>query len=140
VRDLCGCINGFKRGYQPRTNIVKDEQGDLVVDTHSILARWRNYFSQILKVHGVNDVRQAEIHTAELLLPEPSVSEIELATDKLKRHKSPGIDQIPAELIKVGGRTISCEIHKLIISIWNKEELPEERERECVCGRSRSYL
>jgi hypothetical protein len=34
--------------------------------------------------------------------------------------------QIPAELIKVGGRTISCEIHKLIISIWNKEELPEE--------------
>jgi hypothetical protein len=29
-------------------------------------------------------------------------------------------------LIKVGGRTIRCEIHKLIISIWNKEELPEE--------------
>jgi hypothetical protein len=44
----------------------------------------------------------------------------------LKSHKSPGIYQILAELIKSGGRTISCEIHKLIISIWNQEELPEE--------------
>jgi hypothetical protein len=74
----------------------------------------------------VNDVRQAEIHTAELLVPKPSVCEIELTVDKLKSHKSPGIDQIPAELIKAEGRTIRCEIHKLIISIWNKEELPEE--------------
>jgi len=41
-------------------------------------------------------------------------------------HKSPGIDQIPAELIKAGGRIIYLEIHKLIISIWKKEKLPEE--------------
>ena len=39
---------------------------------------------------------------------------------------SSGIYQIPAELIKAGGRTICCAIHKLIISTWNKEELPEE--------------
>jgi len=41
-------------------------------------------------------------------------------------HKSPGIDQIPAELIKAGGRTIRGAIHKLITAIWSKEELPEE--------------
>jgi hypothetical protein len=28
--------------------------------------------------------------------------------------------------MKEGGRTIRYEIHKLIISIWNKEDLPEE--------------
>ena len=49
-----------------------------------------------------------------------------MAIEKLKSHKSQGTDQIPAELIKAGGRTIRCAIHKLIISIWNKEELPEE--------------
>ena len=38
----------------------------------------------------------------------------------------PRIDQIPAELIKAGCRTNRCEVHKLIISIWNKEKLPEE--------------
>jgi hypothetical protein len=111
IRDLYRGINEFKRGYQNRTNIVKDYKGDLVADFHGILARWRNYFSQILNVHGVNDVRLAEIHTAELLVPEPSVSEIELAINKLKSHKSPGVDQIPAELIKVGRKIIRCEIH-----------------------------
>jgi len=53
-------------------------------------------------------------------VPEPSAFEVELAIEKLKNHKSPGIDQIPAELIKAGGRTIRCAIHKLIISIWNQ--------------------
>jgi hypothetical protein len=48
------------------------------------MARWRNYFSQILNVHGVSDVRQAQINTAEPLVPEPSVLEVELAIEKLK--------------------------------------------------------
>ena len=90
------------------------------------MARWRKYFSQLLNVHGVNDVRQTEIHTAEPLVAEPSAFVVEVAIEKLKSHKSPGIDQIPAELLKAGGRTIRYEIHKLIIFIWNKEELPEE--------------
>ena len=59
----------------------------------------------------VKDVGQVEIHTVEPLVPEPSAFEVELAIQKLKNHKPQGIDQIPAELIKAGGRTIRCEIH-----------------------------
>jgi len=77
-------------------------------------------------MHGVKDVGQAEIHTAEPPVSEPSASEVELAINKLKSHKSPGTDQIPAERIKAGGRTICLEIHKLIIFVWKKEKLPEE--------------
>jgi hypothetical protein len=55
--DLYGGISDFKKGYQRRANIVKDDKGSLVVVSHSILFGWRNYFSQILNVHGVNDVR-----------------------------------------------------------------------------------
>ena len=90
------------------------------------MARWRDYFSQLLNVHGVHDVRQTETHTAEPLVPEPSAFEVHLAIEKLKSHKSPGIDQIPAELVKEEGRAIRYQIHKRIVSIWNKEELPEE--------------
>jgi len=57
---------------------------------------------------------------------EKGAFEVELTIEKVKSHKSPSIDQIPAELIKAGGRTIYYEIYKLIISMWNKEELPEE--------------
>jgi len=119
-------INDFKKGYQPRCNIVKDKKGDQVADSHSIVARWRKYFSQLFNVHGVKDVGQAEIQTAEPLVPEPSASEVELAIDKVKSHKSPSLDQTPAELIKAGGTTICLEIHNLITSIWKKEKLPEE--------------
>ena len=103
----------------------------MVADSHSIMTRWWNYFSQLLNVHGAKDVRQTEIHTAEPLVLEPSTCEVELAIEKLKCHRSPGTDQIPAELIKAGGRTVRCAIHKLIISIWNKEECRKN-------GRSRS--
>ena len=89
----------------------------MVADSHSIVARWRNYFSQLFNVHGVKEVGQTEIHTAEPLVPEPSASQVELAVDKLKSHISPGIDQIPAELFKTGSRKICLEIHKLITSI-----------------------
>jgi hypothetical protein len=119
-------INDTKKGYRPRSRIIKDEKGDLIADSHSIMAKWRNYFSQILNVHGVSDIRQAEIHTAEPLVPEPIALEVELAIEKLKGHKSPAIDQIPAELIEAGGSTIRCAIHKVIIAIWNKEKLPGE--------------
>jgi hypothetical protein len=78
---------------------------------------WRNFFSQLFYVRGINDVRHTEIDTAEPLVPKPSAFEFELDIEKLKSHRSPGIDQIPAELIKARCRKIRYEIHKLINSI-----------------------
>jgi hypothetical protein len=52
-----------------------------------------------LNIHGINDVWQTKIHTAEPLVPEPSAFEFEMAIEKLKGHKTLGIDQIPAEFI-----------------------------------------
>ncbi|PNF31288.1 hypothetical protein B7P43_G12666, partial [Cryptotermes secundus] len=110
IRDLYRGINDFKRGYQPSSNLVKDENGDLLADSHNILNRWRNYFSQLLNVHRVSDVRQTEIDTAEPLIPDPSPFEVESAIAKLKRYKSPGSDQIPAELIQAGGEILRSKI------------------------------
>ena len=49
------------------------------------------------KVKNIRDVRQTEMETAEL---GPRAFEVEMTTEKLKRHISPGANQIPAELIK----------------------------------------
>jgi hypothetical protein len=83
------------------------------------LNSWKNLFNQVLNIHGVHDVRQMDIHMAESLVPELSLVEVEIAIGKLKRYKSLGTDQIPAELIKAGVETCS-EIHKLIRCLWNK--------------------
>ena len=80
-------INDFQGSYHPRNNIVKKKSSDLVADSQSILALWRKHFSQLWTVHGANDVRQTEIHTADPLVPEPSAFEFEIADTELKRHK-----------------------------------------------------
>ena len=60
IRDSFRGLSDFKKGYQPGTNIVKDEKGHLVTDCHSILIKRRSYFSQLLNAHGVNDVRRSK--------------------------------------------------------------------------------
>jgi hypothetical protein len=45
IRDLYRRTIGFKGDYQPRNNLVKDENGDLLADSHNILNTWKNYFS-----------------------------------------------------------------------------------------------
>jgi hypothetical protein len=49
------------------------------------------------------------------LVPEPSAFEVELAIEKLKRDVAPGVDLIPAELIKAGGRHFFLRSIKLLI-------------------------
>jgi hypothetical protein len=58
-------------------------------------------------------------------VPEPSAFEFEFHIEKLKNHKSPGIDQIPEELIQAGVEKFNVR-YIYIYSVWNKEELPEE--------------
>jgi hypothetical protein len=126
IRDLYRGINEFKKGYHPRINIVMDENGNMLADSRSVLNRWTNFFNQVLNIYGVHNVRQMDIHTAEPLVPEPSLVEVEIAIGKLKHYKSPGTDQILAELIKAGSETVCSEINRPICSIWNKEELPQQ--------------
>jgi hypothetical protein len=124
IRNLYRGINEFKKGYQPTINIIKDENDDLLADPQSVLHRWKNFFNQVQNVHGVHDVMQMNIHMAELLLPGTSLVEVEIAIGQLKSYKSPSTDQILVEFIKAGSETLCSEIHKLLCSIQNKEELP----------------
>jgi hypothetical protein len=71
IRDLYRGINEFKKVYRSRTNLVKDETGDLLADPHKIFNRWKNYFCQLLNMHDVDGVRQTETHTAEPFVPQP---------------------------------------------------------------------
>jgi hypothetical protein len=89
-----------------------------------------------LNVHRVSVVKQIEIHTAEPLVPDPSPFETETAIAKSKRYTSPSSDQIMAELIQAVGETLWSEIHKLINSICNKEELSDQWKESYYCTNS----
>jgi hypothetical protein len=60
-------MNGSRKGHKPRTTIVKDKNGDVLADSNNILKRWKNYFGQLLNVHGINNVKQTKLHIAKTL-------------------------------------------------------------------------
>jgi hypothetical protein len=63
------------------------------------------------------------MHTANPFMPESSASEVEVATGKLEKYKSSGVDEIPAEMIQAAGEKLHSDIPKLTKLIWNKAEL-----------------
>jgi hypothetical protein len=46
IRDLYRGIKGFKKGYQPRINIIKDENGNLLADTQNVLNRRKIFLTR----------------------------------------------------------------------------------------------
>jgi hypothetical protein len=128
TRDMYRGLNEFKKGYQRRRKLVKDENGDMLADSHNILIRLKHCY-RLLNVNKFSVVRQIEMHIAEPLVPDPSPSEVETAIAKFKRYKSPGSHNIPAELIQAGGEILRSEIH-------NSLTLFEIRKNCLISGRS----
>jgi hypothetical protein len=114
IKNLNGGLNEFQIDYNPRNKLMMDEKGVLLADSHNIVIGWMNYFSQLLNVYNVGYIRQTEVHTAEPLVRGPSRLENEISIAKLKKYKSPGSDEISAELIQGGGETLVSATNSLI--------------------------
>jgi hypothetical protein len=89
---------------------VKDENGDLLADSHNILNMCKKYFSQLLNVYSVSNVKQIDIHKAQLLVHDSCPFEVEIAIAKLSRYKLSGCDPCPIVAIQEGGKTINSLI------------------------------
>jgi len=72
------------------------------------------------------------MHTAEPLIREPRFFEVEIITGKLKACKSPLILQIAAQMIQARSNMLFSKIRKLIDSVWNTEELPQQRKESVI--------
>jgi len=56
----------------------------------------------------------------------PSCKEVRSIISKLKSNKAGGTDNIISDLIKQGGRTLKQITYKLVIKVWEKEQLPSQ--------------
>jgi hypothetical protein len=83
---LKGSKQKVKTGVlEASSNLVKETMGNLNADSHIVLNKWKNHICQLLNVHGVNEVRQDEIHSAKPLVPESSAFALDMAAEKLER-------------------------------------------------------
>jgi hypothetical protein len=63
----------------------------------------------------------------------PTIEEVELAVQKLKKHKVPGTDNIPAEPFKYGGNELVKHLHTVIKEIWLKGKMPTDWNLSIIC-------
>jgi hypothetical protein len=100
-----------------------------------ILARWKNYFCQILNISEAKDIQNIikECINNQPQIPLPSYNEICFIINNLKLNEAAGSDNIPPELLKHGGKTLKQKLHKLILIIWNNKQLPQQWNEGIIC-------
>lgn len=125
-RDMYRTIKRM-RGMMQQAVTIRDDEGNLLSNPKDALEQWRKYFDGLLNVQPPNLTEEPAVYqTAEPLVDEPTREEVEKAIKMLKNNKAPGIDGLPAELIKQGGERMLTELHNLITNIWRRECIPDE--------------
>ena len=95
-------VKRFRRGFQRRLKVCKENSGKLIQGDYKMLQHWARYFkTQFEKEYSEEEEIDEEVFlTAEPLVKEPSQEEMEKAIWNLKINNAPGEDDIIAELIK----------------------------------------
>lgn len=110
---------------------VKDKQGNTLTDPGEVLTRWNEYGKELF-CSPENEIKRKFTKTTETE-PPPLVEEVESAVKHLKNGKSPGLDNIPAELIKHAGVNCIKTLHLICTNIWIQQEWPEDwKQQELV--------
>lgn len=126
-------VNYNRKGYAPKTNLIRI--GDEIIGTtEGILNKWKEHFQQLLNTEASKEeTGRSIIEVEEMELEPPDRLDVSLAIKAQKRGKAPGIDNIPAELIKSGGTALENIIYTLVKQIWQKEQIPEEWKIGLIC-------
>ncbi len=125
-RTMYKTIKQFRGGQTQRANLIKDGNGNLLVEPDQIAASWREYFAALL-----NDVEEQHLPPTSPLQTEeddlPTLEELREADKYLNYSKASVEDGIPAELLQTGSEVLEDLLYKLIVLIWQQEKMWHER-------------
>ncbi|XP_073830573.1 uncharacterized protein [Musca autumnalis] len=122
-------------GFGTGTSSCRDQEGNLVTDTHSALKIWKEHFSKLL----VSNSSEVDEDTTDPIPDDgiecipPGQDEVKTAINGLKNNKAAGAYGLPAELFKTGGDTMIRCMHVLVSSIWQEERVPDDWNLSILC-------
>ena len=118
-------VNNLTRKSRPATDVVKNESGELLTKGPQVKQHWKSYCENLYKKTDIRPFsRCAEMNQNDE--PPPTCSEIKSAIQYLEFNKAPGIDGIPAEVLKKGGINVIKYFHQLCTTIWERKEWPDD--------------
>ena len=107
-----------------RLNAIKDAEGKTLTEDKDIANRWVEYCSKMYTADDNEDTQEDLTTTTPDSCPPPLRAEVEKAIRALKKHKSPGCDEICGEMILAGGEEAIDIYFILIKKIWTSEKWP----------------
>lgn len=128
-------LKKMTKGFQPRVDACKDQNGSIIVEEEKVLDRWAEFFEDLLNVeeNQLDENEKPAFLTAEPYIIKPSIDEIEEIIKQQRNGKAPGEDQMPVEFFKYGGKEMITLLHKIIIDIWDQEEIPKDWKKGLIC-------
>ena len=127
--------NNSKRAYQlvkdlstvkqGKATTVQDRSGKCLAEERQILSRWTKYCSELYnyKANGdpsVMNCSQTDTENDHLILRRG----VEAAVQPLKKGKSAGVDNIPAQLVQAVGDDVITALTTICNKIWQTGEWP----------------
>ena len=125
----------FKKGEAAASHAVKDKDGILQVEPERVQNRWREYYSELYNgrvevlVEPVQRVDLAEGREEERSI---TLDEVKNAISGMKNGKSPGCDELPAEIFKAGEDMVLW-MFRMIDGFWKEERVPREWGKAIIC-------
>jgi exonuclease III len=133
-RDVYESIRKLTGSYAPRPCAVKDRSGKLITGDQEISARWREYFNELYNDPNPVDVNAVQAGLGNLdAEPDITQNEVESSLKRLKKDKSPGVDNITAEELKAAMEGKGLEVlHAFLQCVWTEESVPAEWKRAII--------
>lgn len=132
IRNFYQGIKNTRRGPQkPGMMFCKGKDGKLIGEEQKMVGRWKEHFQEMLNT-GEGETEQEEwgnVQPNRMEIECPTKQEVRKIIKNLKNGKSPGENDIHAELIKYGGEGIEEKLYKLIRKIWQEETMPDAWKR-----------
>ena len=103
----CQLVKDLTSEKQGRSSTIQDKSGKCLTDENEILSRWTEYSSELYNYEScgdkaVLDCSQPPEEDLQFILRE----DVEIAVASMKKGKSAGVDNIPAELVQAGEETM----------------------------------
>ena len=112
-----------KTPFKAKQACINDAQGNVITEQDPALERWREYNKQLF-AKLLNEPTLA-IQDYNLSEPVPLYREVSSAILHLKRRKAPGVDGIPADLIRASGLNAVEVLYRLTVNIWRDCSWPD---------------
>jgi len=134
IRNAYKEAGALKASFQPYTDLCRGTNNDILSKEEEIKTRLKTYFQDLLTTSATADqstplevtyINQA-VTEEELEEEPPDILDIKMAIQSMNNNKSPGIDNIPAELYNSGGGLLLNKIHSLIKRIWKEKKMPTD--------------